>query len=404
MNERIELPEYIDDIIGRLEKCGHSGYIVGGCVRDRLMGMIPHDYDITTDALPDETAACLRGMRIIETGLRHGTLTVVASGGNAEITTHRIDGEYSDNRRPDKVIYTRSLADDLCRRDFTINAMAYSHRTGIIDLHSGRTHIQQKLIACVGDSDTRFREDGLRILRALRFAAVLGFTIEERTSASVKSCRQLLRNISAERIFSELTGLLRGKNAGQVLAAYSDVISEIIPEIKSGPWTGPDCLINAAAAGIYDGYVRLALFFCGIEKSDVQGILRRLKADNRTIKNVSELADLSDTDIGAGEPQIRRLLSKIPPGQVFRLIAVLRAKYPGKKEHDTAEATIKKLIDGNVCVSLKNLAVNGSDLIKLGIKEGPDIGRILNRLLDMVIEGKIDNSREELISAVSRII
>ncbi len=399
MNGRIELPGYVDEIIRKLELCGYNGYIVGGCVRDSLMGMIPYDYDITADSTPYETAVCLDGYRIIRTGLKHGTLTVVAGDVNVEITTHRLDGQYSDNRHPDTVTFTRKLEDDLNRRDFTINAMAYNHRAGLVDLHSGIRHIKEKIITCVGDSDRRFREDGLRILRALRFAGVLGFSISEETDKAIRRRSELLHGISVERIFTELVKLLCGKDAGRILNDYNEVIGEIIPEILRIDMFRLSVIYNNTKS---DKYIRLALLFSDSENpvADAERVLHRLKADNKTIRAVKELLNKSLSEIGTDERRIKRLLKELPAERLRQLIdlrrAVLFDNTDAIKELDAAEDLLKKIDAEKSCVSLKTLAVNGFDLLGLGIK-GPDVGRILNLLLDMVIDGEAENDRNKLL-------
>ncbi|MBQ3591993.1 MAG: hypothetical protein II979_08620, partial [Clostridia bacterium] len=242
MTTTIPIPVSVARVLDVLHGAGFEAYIVGGCVRDHLMGRVPGDYDVTTSALPEETMAAFAGWRIIETGLKHGTVTVVSkndAGGhdNIEITTFRIDGEYMDNRHPREVTFTRSLAEDVARRDFTVNAMAYSDPTGVIDLYDGQGDLGRKIIRCVGDAEKRFREDGLRILRALRFSSVLDFSPAEEdaaedkqsTAEAIRSLRELLTGISRERIHVELTKLLCGIGAGRVLRAYPDVAATILP-------------------------------------------------------------------------------------------------------------------------------------------------------------------------------
>lgn len=406
MNERIVLPGHVDEVIRKLEVCGYYGYIVGGCVRDSLMGITPHDYDITVDSTPDETAVCLDGYRIIRTGYKHGTLTVVTGGENVEITTHRVDGEYSDNRHPDKVTFIRKLEDDLNRRDFTVNAMAYSNRTGIVDLNSGIRHIKEKIITCVGDSDKRFREDGLRILRALRFAGMLGFALGEETDKAIRRDKELLRNISAERIFSEFQKLLCGKDAGRILSAYNEVIVEIIPEMLRTDMHRLGDIYNNIVS---DRYVRLAILLRGTENLNnsvdtAEHVLCRLKADNNTIQIVCDLLSYFNTEIGSDEIQIKHLLGRLTVDRVRQLIELRRAVFFDNltiiNKLEAAEAIINKIIQENICVSLKTLAVNGLDLTEIGIKKGPEIGRILGWLLEMVIDGKAENDRDKLLDIV----
>ncbi|MDD4774040.1 MAG: tRNA nucleotidyltransferase [Eubacteriales bacterium] len=390
---KIELPCYVKEIIRRLELCGYNAYIVGGCVRDALMGIIPCDYDITTDSTPDRTAACLAGYRLIPTGIKHGTLTAVTGSGNVEITTHRLDGVYSDNRRPDSVTFTLNLEVDLRRRDFTVNAMAYSDRAGIVDPHSGRLHIKEKIIKCVGDSGERFREDGLRILRALRFASVLGFAIDPQTERAMRCNRALLRNIPAERIFPELVKLLTGPDAGRVLSVYGEIIGEIIPDTQH--------LREIYDKAAPDIYVRLALLFCGLPYSQrvsaAEETLRGLRADNAAVRAVAELLENLDADIRPDRRSVNRLMARLPRERIGQLIAMRRALYGDDPVLDLTEELIQNT-GPDVCLSLNQLAVRGGDLMEAGIKEGPDIGRILGRLLEMIIDGEIENDREELLS------
>ena len=224
---RINLPEKIELILSRFESAGHKAYCVGGAIRDSVMGLEPGDWDITTSALPEETREIFADFKIIDTGIKHGTLTVLIDHVPYEITTFRIDGEYDDNRHPQRVEFTRSLSEDLARRDFTINALAYNHTAGLVDLYGGQDHIYNSIIKTVGEPDKRFQEDGLRIMRALRFSSVLGFTIEEETSNAIHANKELLKNISAERIAVELTKLVCGRNAFNVLMEYSGSCTKI---------------------------------------------------------------------------------------------------------------------------------------------------------------------------------
>ena len=229
----IKIPHYITEVLNMLYDKGFEAYLVGGCVRDALMGKAPHDFDLTTNATPDEMLSCFSEMKIIETGLKHGTVTVVSDGENVEITTYRIDGKYVDNRHPEEVLFTRNIHEDLSRRDFTVNAIAYSPKDGIVDIFDGQKDIKNKIIRCVGSPDNRFAEDGLRIIRALRFASVLGFTINEKTSESIHNNKELLKNISAERIFAELKKLICGICAKEIISDYFDVFSFVFPKLSN---------------------------------------------------------------------------------------------------------------------------------------------------------------------------
>ncbi|MBQ3562784.1 MAG: tRNA nucleotidyltransferase, partial [Clostridia bacterium] len=226
------LPHQVDFALNKLIAAGYEAFIVGGCIRDILRQKAPSDYDITTSAEPEQTKAVFEGEKIIETGLKHGTVTLLKDGMPLEITTYRIDGAYADNRRPTSVQFTKSLTEDLARRDFTINAMAFSKKTGIVDPFGGEADLQNKIIRSVGDADRRFNEDALRLMRAIRFASVLGFKIEEKTKISIFKNKNLLKNISSERIAAELVKLLCGKNAKQIIIDYFEVLEVILPEIS----------------------------------------------------------------------------------------------------------------------------------------------------------------------------
>ena len=229
----ILLPAEVQTAIARLEQHGFEAYAVGGCVRDSLLGKQPNDWDITTSARPSQTAACFSDFRTVETGIEHGTLTVLVNGTPLEITTYRNDGEYLDNRHPKQVTFSHRIEDDLCRRDFTVNAMAYHPVRGLVDLFDGRADLTRRRIVCVGDATTRFHEDGLRILRAIRFASVLDFSIEEETARAIHACRSLLSNIAAERIREEFCKLLCGVGAVRILREYADVIGVFLPELSA---------------------------------------------------------------------------------------------------------------------------------------------------------------------------
>jgi len=433
----ISIPDNVKIIMDRLCECGYESYIVGGCVRDALMSITPNDFDITTNALPQEIIACFPGYLIIETGIKHGTVAIIIEHDKIEITTYRIDGDYVDNRHPEQVYFTENIQRDLSRRDFTVNAMAYNDKEGVLDLFGGQDDISNKTIACVGDADKRFGEDGLRILRALRFASVLGFSIEEKTSESIHKNKLLLKNISTERIYTEFVKLLCGVNVERILSDYSDVISVFIPEIEETvgfdqrtPYHCYDVythIIKVVAASETDKYIRLAAFFHDIAKprafsADETGrghfynhpkmsaemtskILHRLKAERKTIEKVCELINYHDEDILPIEKGIKRLLSKISFKQAQRLmflkLADMSAQAP---EHQSRRGSVyeviemmKKLNDAGTCINLKNLAVSGDDLIELGFSKGPVIGEVLNILLDLVIDEVVRNEKQVLL-------
>jgi tRNA nucleotidyltransferase (CCA-adding enzyme) len=434
------IPREALNMAGLLESRGFEAFFVGGCVRDILRGTRPNDWDIATNATPEQMKECFAGLRVIETGIKHGTLTVISDGLSFEVTTYRVDGKYEDNRRPTEVYFTRNLADDLSRRDFTINAMAYSPGRGLVDIFGGREDIEKKIIRCVGNPNRRFHEDGLRILRALRFASALDFWVEEDTASSIHENRSLLKNISAERVRDEFFKLIVGPGAERVLLEFFDVICEFIPEIKPAAdfeqkhayYLYARSVRTMAAEDKGDKYVRLALFFHGIGKPDDFGedkegrqeyeeqnaelagtILRRLRSDNRTISTVKCLIRARHTATPKAEGEMRRLLAFFGEQNLRRLLGLRRAEIsaqmpgqrpPGLEEIEAAETLLSEVLKKECCLSLRDLAVGGEDLIALGMRPGRGIGKLLTGLLDEVIDGRLPNEREALLRAAAKII
>lgn len=435
------LPAPVAAALTRLEQNGFEAYCVGGCVRDYIMGVTPHDFDITTNALPEAVEACFADCRVIETGLKHGTVTVVMDGEPLEITTYRTDGNYSDGRHPDSVNFTRSLEEDLARRDFTVNAMAYSPTRGLADPFGGREHVRQKVIACVGDPDRRFGEDALRILRALRFSSVLQFEIAPETAQSVLAKADTLAKISVERIFAELTKLLCGDDVERVLTHYRAVFAVIIPNLATG--FGFDQRTKYHKYDVYTHIVktvalcdkiptlRLAALLHDIAKPacftlDENGvghthghqeagadaaheILHMLHADNKTITTVCELIRRHDTRVTPERIAIKRLIADTSYEFARLLFKLKRAdilahadEYAVTDKIDAAEGIIGTLEAENPCLSVKDLAINGGDLIAHGVTDGRQIGAALKRLLDEVIEERLPNEREALLQFVIR--
>ena len=439
------LPDYVKNIIYTLESAGFEAYAVGGCVRDALLGLKPDDYDVTTSATPDEvkTAFQDRAYSIHDTGLKHGTVTVVSTAEQkslpVEVTTFRIDGCYNDNRHPDSVTFTRSLRDDLSRRDFTVNAMAFSEKTGIVDHFNGREDLKNKIIRTVGEPYKRFNEDGLRILRALRFAAVYGFSVEPDTAAVIHRLCGLLDNISGERIAQEINKLILGR-VSEIIYRYADVFSRFMPEIiickdfdQRSIYHDRDVLthsLNAVDNSPADRIVRLAMLFHDLGKpssfllEDGHGhfkghsrkseeitrrIMRGLKYDNDTFYKVVTLVKFHDIPINPEVKAVKRLLNRFGEEQFFRLIEVhtaddsaktpeLQKRIPSfKKAADIA----RRIIEEQQCFSLKQLAVKGGDLVELGYK-GRETGVALNVLLQAVIGEKCANNKEELLKFLIR--
>ncbi len=437
----INLPYEVKLAIEKLNENGYEAYIVGGCVRDSLMGCTPKDYDITTSAEPGETETVFRDFRVIETGIKHGTVTVVINNIPLEITTFRIDSEYLDNRHPKNVTFTKSLEEDTARRDFTMNALAYNNEKGLCDFYGGGSDIKNKIIRCVGDADKRFNEDALRIMRALRFSSVLGFDIEENTKTAMFNNKHLLKNISSERLASELVKLLCGENVKKILLEYIDILGVFIPELLPmkgfeqhnkhhiyDVWTH-----TAVAAENIDAspVLRLAALFHDVGKPQcffmkdgeghfyghaeissaiAENVLSRLKFDNATKNTVIKLVKIHDVQIEETDKAIKRCLNKHTPPIFFMLLKLKRADTLAQSgicrdrlEYiSRLEAQANELLNSNVCFSLNDLAVNGNDLIALGLKPGRQLGSILNTLLEKVISGELQNNKEVMIDYTNK--
>jgi len=435
---KIRVPKGARAIVMALRYDHHEAYVVGGCVRDSLLGIEPKDWDICTSAVPSQILYSFRDKRVIETGIKHGTVTIVMDDGQYEVTTFRVDGDYSDNRHPDSVKFVESIYEDLSRRDFTINAMAYNS-AGLIDPFHGREDLERGVISCVGDPDARFEEDALRILRAMRFASVYGFTIDEKTSRSIHKNKDRLLNIAAERIQTELCKMLCGKGILNILLEYSDVMATIIPELKPcigfdqnnkfHEYTVYDHIAHAVAN--YNGTdiaVKVALLLHDIGKpccytEDYNGghfyghgtfshdlaetALSRLRFDNKTKHDVLELVLHHDAIIEPTPKTVRRWLNKVGEEQFMRLLDIRMADILAHRK-DTQESRVEKcisigvlaseIIEQNQCFKMKDLAINGHDIMTLrGVKEGKEVGCILNEVLDAVISGELKNDRAELI-------
>lgn len=395
------IPGYISVILERLRQCGFECYLVGGCVRDAMMGIAPHDFDLTTDATPDEMLDVFADYRIIETGLKHGTVTVVSDGENVEITTYRIDGEYIDNRRPEDVTFTRSLNEDLSRRDFTVNAFAYSPYSGLVDIFGGRDDLKNRLIRCVGEADKRFGEDGLRILRALRFSSCLNFGIHRDTALSIHRNKHLLQNISAERIYTELRKLVCGEGASSVIREYMDVFETVFPMVS-------ECkdviYYNACRLGDlpFDYITRFAALLYGVDTGIVREFMNSLKPDNYSRDSVVTICMLALDELPAQKVYIRKLMNKYDNELIY---AAARIKNVFSKEFDF-DAFISMLdnqIAHNPCVRIKQLAVDGSALMAKGFPKGPVIGKMLSAILDAVIEDKCENNVDSIMKYVDDI-
>ena len=390
---RFSIPENIIKVLDVLESNGYEAYVVGGSVRDMCRGVTPHDYDVTTSALPERTKECFDGWRVIETGIKHGTVTVISDGDPVEITTYRTDGEYRDNRHPVSVSFTPMLTLDLSRRDFTVNAMAYSPSRGLVDVFGGRDDIDARTIRCVGEPDRRFGEDGLRILRALRFASCLDYEIDAETSASILKNKHLLENISAERICAELFRLVTGDGAERILREYAPVTELIIPSAFAGDY-------NAAVAALGksrpDLVLRLSLLLGTPDGARDLAALKSDGATQRAVRAVTELAAHTFTD----RTSLRRVLRRNGADLVSRAIEM--QYITGKTDADEQKRLQTLLSEAkNDCVTPAMLAVNGADVMSLGVSEGKAVGDTLEKLLELVITDTVPNERDALLAVLS---
>ena len=399
------LPAAVSRALTMLEEAGFSAYTVGGCVRDWVLGVAPHDYDICTSAPPEEMKKVFRGEKTVETGIRHGTLTVLLEGMALEITVFRVDGEYLDGRHPDSVRFTDRVEEDLSRRDFTVNAMAYSPRRGIVDPFGGREDCKRGIIRCVGDPAARFGEDALRILRALRFSARLGFPIEEKTAQAVRAQRDQLIHVSRERIAVELTGLLLGGDAEKTLRDFPEVAACVLPEISpliGGPaW--PPTLRRIACAPAQDTLRWAAL----LGNVGAEGAAQAAKSLKMSVKATEEISALvAWMGCAATEKNVQEMLMRLGPDRLDKLIRLQAADAVARGEEQkhararekAALGKVKELLDQNACYTLGQLAVGGRDVSALGLR-GPDIGKTLNELLLRVVRGEIPNEKSALLAA-----
>ncbi len=366
------MPESAAYVMKTLRDAGYEARAVGGCVRDMLMGAEPHDWDLCTNALPEEMLCCFQGLKVIETGLKHGTVTVVRNGEPVEVTTYRAESVYSDHRHPDEVRFVRRIEEDLSRRDFTINAMAWDPESGLIDLFDGQGDMHRKLIRCVGAAEERFEEDALRILRAMRFAARLGFAVEEATARAIHEKKELLKDISAERIFSELKGILQGKDAAKILAAYNDVLQVILPGAVPFGADAPE-----------DVEIRLALL---VRELGAEA-LKALRCDNAAQKAVAELLEAPTAQTPV---EMRKLAARYGQERARQILWMQGGD----------RALLEQTLQSSLCLGLKDLAVTGGDLLALGIPSGPGLGETLQQLLALVLEEKLPNEKEALLQYV----
>lgn len=389
-----ELPGAVVSLIKALERSGYPAFVVGGCVRDWLMGIAPHDYDICTAATPAEMRAALPGIRLLSTGEAHGTLTALVRGVPYELTAFRVDGAYADHRRPDSVRYVSDVGQDLSRRDFTINAMAYHPRQGLVDPFGGRQDIAKRLVRCVGDPAARFQEDALRVLRALRFAAACDFDVDPATASAALTARHTLTYVARERILVELTKLLRAPSPHRGLSHFAPVLAAAAPGLAplaedAKSWASA---VRRVCAAPNSAAERWAALLWDLPDA-ASGLLRELRCDNVTRERVEALLGARALPLTPERGVLLRVLRRLGPDAARQLCSL-------RCGGDATPAALEALIQEDPCYRLAHLAVKGTDLMALGLK-GPQVGRALEELLDAVIDGRVENRREELLAHIA---
>ena len=393
---RIQLPYEVEWVIGKIRDAGYEAFAVGGCVRDTLLGRTPEDWDVTTSARPEAVKAIFE--RTVDTGLQHGTVTVLKNRKGYEVTTYRIDGEYHDGRHPDSVEFTPNLLEDLKRRDFTINAMAYSHETGIVDEFGGMEDLKAGIVRCVGRPEDRFTEDALRLLRALRFSAQLGFEIEESTYAAIKTIAPNLAKVSKERVQAELTKLLLSAHPERILLLKETGLSaQIVPGFDA---VFAPALFSKLSRLPAEKSLRWAGFLLCQSTKQAEAVLKGLKMDNETIGNVSRMIEGAKETLPLEKPAVRRAMSRYTP---YQLEGALKLKeLMGSPDAGEIRRLREEIIRDGDCVSLKDLAVKGRDLLEAGVERGPMVGKILDHLFDLVLLHPEKNDRELLLKEAGR--
>ena len=442
---KIALPDDVRLILSTLKENGYECFCVGGCVRDSLSKKPVNDWDFTTNATPDEVQRCFSSYQTIDIGKKFGTICVVINGENYEITTYRIDNDYKDSRHPESVSFSKNLKDDLARRDFTVNALAYNEEVGVVDEYGGLNDLSLGVIRCIGDADERFNEDALRILRALRFASTYGYSIEQKTSESILRNRENLNDIAPERITKELTRLLCGDNVDFILRRYRDVFAVIIPQIagmfnfdqntkhhNKDLWRHTVSAVKHTPA---DAVLRMTMLLHDIgkpmtEHKDKKGashfpnhpklscamaktILTDLRFPNDFISTVTLLIENHDNRYKAESPMIKRCMRDLGVENTRKLLTIQRADILAQSNYkrveklstlDSVVEEFERILKEKECFNVDSLAVNGKDIIHLGVLKGEKIGEILRTLLDNVIDGKLINEKSELLEFAKTMI
>ncbi len=399
----MNIPSYVSEIISRIELAGFEAYAVGGCVRDSLLGKTPCDWDVTTSAYPENILSLFSDMKTIPTGLQHGTVTVISRGKPVEITTYRIDGKYADSRHPESVVFTRSLREDQKRRDFTVNAMAYNPKSGLKDEFGGINDLNSKTLRAVGNPKDRFSEDALRIMRALRFSATLGFSIEEKTSEALFICAPLLSDIAAERISDEFLKTVTAPNPELVLNKYNKILIPVFfgyDNAESFHGTNFDAMAKLPQHPC----LRLAAYFA-LLVADAESTLSlaarffsKMKYSNQIKTGVLSILKLSETEIPADRIMLKKLLSRTDSNTVAFALQLKTAISPCSRDTISALSELDSILKSNECFSLKQLEISGSDLIKESGLSGTDVGKALNFLLGEVICGNCPNKKDALLN------
>ncbi len=380
-----QLPAYVLTVLEQLNKNGFEAYVVGGCVRDMLLGLVPGDFDVCTGATPEEIQTCFADYRTIPTGIKHGTVTVISGGHPVEITTYRVDGTYSDSRHPDGVRFTSSLQEDLARRDFTVNAMAYHPERGLVDLYGGREDLKQGVIRCVGDPMLRLSEDALRILRGLRFASTLEFSLEPSLVSAMEILCNTLQKVAMERVFVEFTKLLCGKGVSLVLKEYAHILSPLFALNKQNI----SLLYQVPAMPMFRYAVLLK------HHPDVKGFMQQLKASNELTAQIEPLVFLQTQMPPNTLFETRKWVFRYGMKCVETMIILFQAN---DVDSTLFEEYVSMIQHQNLCCSLKELAVNGKDLMAMGLPKGEELGKVLNTLLFSVMEGTVENNKEALLA------
>ena len=391
-------------LLTRLHAAGHAAYAVGGCVRDSLLGQTPHDWDLCTSATPEQVLELFGKAHCIPTGLQHGTVTVKHGGELYEITTFRTEGAYSDGRHPDHVAFVPDVKEDLARRDFTINAMAYNVEEGLIDPFGGQNDLAAGIVRAVGEPQRRFEEDALRILRLYRFAARFGFAIDPATGQAARALCRHLDCVSEERIAEELSRLLAAPAPGAYLEA--EVLAVIFPELDAAELPESRRILDALEPGMEHVPVRLAALLCPLGEAGARAALKRLKCSNTLTGTVATLV----REAAAGMPgaaltlTARRFLSRYDLATITDLTALCSARHPEQAEAFAAlQQEAARLVETNACCRINQLAVNGRDLMDAGIRPGPGLRRVLDALLEQVLTGQLPNEKAALLAAAAQV-